>query len=53
MGVVFDEVEGSVEPETRSMTEGAAEAPKPEEIEMQVRQLLCKLDQRKARLVAN
>ena len=53
MAVVFDEVTGSIEPETRSVTQEAEKAPAAEENEMKLRHLLCKLEQREARLFAD
>jgi hypothetical protein len=53
MAVVFDEVTGSVEPETRSATEETERAPTAEENEMKLRHLLCKLEQREERLRAD
>ena len=52
MPVVFDEVTANVEPETRSVTEDK-KAPAREESETSFRHLLCKLEERQARLKAN
>jgi hypothetical protein len=53
MGVVFDEVTTSIQPETRPAAKEGAKAPAPEESEMKIRHLLCKLEQREARLRAD
>ena len=52
MAVVFDEVTANVEPETRSVTEDK-KAPVREEGEKKLHHLLCKLEQRQARLKAD
>ena len=52
MPVVFDEVTANVEPETRSVTEDK-KAPASEENEMKLRHVLCKLEERQARLKAD
>jgi hypothetical protein len=53
VGVVFDEVTGSVEPESRSADEKSEKPPAAEEDEPKIRHLLCKLEQREARLRAD
>ena len=54
MGVVFDEVSGSVEPETKSVIKETEKAPMAaEQSEIKLRHLLCKLEQREARLRAD
>jgi len=53
MGVVFDEVTTSIEPEARPATKENVNPPAAEESEMKVRHLLCKLAQREARLRAD
>ena len=54
MGVVFDNVTGSVEPEAGSVTEEEEKKPPAtEEGEMKFRYLLCRLKEREARLRAD
>jgi|RhiMetdeSRZDD1v2_1073273.scaffolds.fasta_scaffold597174_2 hypothetical protein len=53
MAVVFDEVTASVEPETRSVTEEKKGSAKEENEPLKLRHLLCKLEQRQARLKAD
>jgi len=53
MGVVFDEVTTSIQPEATPAAKEGEKAPAAEESEMKVRHLLCKLEQREARLRAD
>jgi hypothetical protein len=53
MPVVFDEVQTSIEPETTSVKEDSKKVPTQEENETKLRHILCKVEQRAARLRAD